>query len=71
MSRFSELIDEIWRGVTGGGEPWYRRRELWIAVVAVVVPFGWVVPLYQLARVRAARVQTAKILTRDRRIRRF
>jgi hypothetical protein len=29
---------------------WYRKRQFWAVVVAVVVPFGWLLLLCRLAR---------------------
>jgi hypothetical protein len=31
-------------------ESWYRKRQFWEIVVAVVVPFGWLVLLCRLVR---------------------
>ena len=29
-----------------GTDPWYRTKVFWLMVVAVVVPFGWAMPLF-------------------------
>jgi hypothetical protein len=42
-------------------DPWYLRREFWLLMIALVVPFGWVVALGRvaLAQARARRGQRA------------
>jgi len=40
--------------------PWYLRQEFWMLVVALVVPFFWILPLSRAAYARVS-------LRRDRR----
>lgn len=53
MSQLSEWFRDVLDAVLGDPQPWYRRKDLWMLVAAVLVPFGWVMPLYRFARVRA------------------
>jgi hypothetical protein len=52
---------EAMRGGAGPSRPeWYRRTDVWLILVAVLVPFGWVVPLCRFA-------WTSSAARRDRR----
>jgi len=59
MNRIAEWISDVLDLEMGNALPWYRRTEVWMAVTAVLVPFGWVWPVGRvaLARVRAQRTR--------------
>jgi hypothetical protein len=41
------------RAVTGllaaSSVPWYRRADVWLLLVAIVLPFGWILALARIA----------------------
>jgi len=34
--------------------PWYRRADVWLLLVAIVLPFGWILALGRIAWATAA-----------------
>ena len=55
MSRLLDLIREAWQDNPKGGVvlPWYRRPNMWLVAAAVVLPFGWLLPIARVAYVEA------------------
>ena len=53
MNRISEWMTELKCSILHSNEPWYLNKDLWMVAVAIVLPFGWVVPAYRYARVYA------------------
>lgn len=52
MERLNEIIREAWKAHLNCAEPWYRRKSLWLMATALVVPFGWLLPVCRVAWVR-------------------
>ena len=44
MERWKQLIASL-RIAPPTGQPWYRRPDIWLLAAAVVLPFGWILPL--------------------------
>jgi hypothetical protein len=59
MSRWNDLLQDLCDPALG--RPWYRRPGFWYLLTSVVVPFGWVLPLYRLARVQAVARRTRHV----------
>jgi hypothetical protein len=55
MRWVNEIVREAWRDHLLDPAPWYRRRSLWLMATALVVPFGWLLPVCRLAWVQARR----------------
>jgi hypothetical protein len=57
MNRIAEWLSDVLQMDMGNVLPWYRRRDVWMVLTAVLVPFGWVWPVGRvaLARVRVRR----------------
>ena len=55
MNRMLDMIREAWQGAPKGGivRPWYRRPNTWMLAAAVVLPFGWLLPVVRVAYVEA------------------
>lgn len=53
MDRLTDMIHEAWRDHLMSDRPWYRRKSLWLMATALVVPFGWVLPICRVAWVHA------------------
>lgn len=55
MSRLLDLIREAWQDDHRSGIvlPWYRRPNAWMLAAAIVLPFGWVLPVAKVAYVEA------------------
>jgi hypothetical protein len=48
MARWKRLIVSL-SSAAPTGQPWYRRPDTWLLAGAVVLPFGWVLPLARAA----------------------
>ena len=55
MNRLNDLICEAWKDHLLSDQPWYKRKSVWLMATALVVPFGWVIPVARVAWVRAKR----------------
>jgi hypothetical protein len=55
MNRLNDLICEAWKDHLLSDQPWYKRKSVWLMATALVVPFGWVIPVAHVAWVRAKR----------------
>lgn len=44
MDRWKQLIASL-RVAPPSAQPWYRRPNVWLLAAAVVLPFGWILPL--------------------------
>jgi hypothetical protein len=53
MNRLGGWWLEAWGSGLGAERPWYRRSDLWLLAAALMVPFGWLVPVCRLAWARA------------------
>ncbi len=55
-------------GFIGNG-PWWRNETFWLALVALILPFGWIVLLMPRAAIRAklqpVRVRVRALIVRD------
>jgi hypothetical protein len=62
MSRLLDLIREAWQDNHKGGVvlPWYRRPNMWLVAAAVVLPFGWLLPIARVAYVEARNRRAAR-----------
>jgi hypothetical protein len=52
MNRLAEWLSDVLEVDTTSALPWYRRRDVWMLLTAVLVPFGWVWPVGRLALAR-------------------
>lgn len=59
MQWLKGIVQEAWRDHLLDPAPWYRRRSVWLMAAALVVPFGWLLPVGRLAlvQVRARRIR--------------
>ena len=53
MDWMRDVVREAWKDHLLSPEPWYRRPSLWLMATALVVPFGWLLPVCRVAWVRA------------------
>lgn len=53
MEMIAGLLLRGWGWI--GSTPWWRSEHFWRVLVAVVLPFGWVVLLVPVHRIRATR----------------
>jgi hypothetical protein len=55
MNRLLDVIREGWQEDRGTGivRPWYRRPNTWMLAAAIVLPFGWLLPVAKVAYVQA------------------
>ena len=53
MQWLKGIVQQAWRDHLLDPAPWYRRRSLWLMATALVVPFGWLLPVCRLAWVQA------------------
>jgi len=61
MNWLRDVIQEAWKDHLLSDQSWYRRKSVWLMATALVVPFGWLLPICRVAWVRV----------HSRRIRRF
>ena len=53
MRWVKDIVRQAWQDHLLDPAPWYRRRSLWLMATALVVPFGWLLPVCRLAWVQA------------------
>ena len=55
MNRLLDMVREAWQDSPKGGVvlPWYRRPNMWLVAAAIVLPFGWLLPIARVAYVEA------------------
>jgi hypothetical protein len=54
MDWVRDIVREAWKDHLTDPQPWYRRRSIWLMAAALVVPFGWVLPICRVAWVRVS-----------------
>jgi len=53
MEWLGRIAREAWKDHLTHPEPWYRRQSVWLMATALVVPFGWLLPVCRVAWVHA------------------
>ena len=63
MNRLLDPIREAWQDDRGTGivRPWYRRPNAWMLAAAIVLPFGWLLPMVKVAYVQARNRRAGRI----------
>jgi hypothetical protein len=61
MEWLKDMVREAWKDHLTDPRPWYRRQSVWLMATALVVPFGWLLPVCRVAVVRVAARRAGRV----------